>query len=235
VATHASGRPLVGMVTPHWGGAVLVLDTTRPDVLDHLERTARALVEAGYPYLKLDFTYAPAVPGTYADRSRTPAERVRAGMEAIRRGAGEGAFLLGCGLPLAQGIGVVDGMRIGPDVAPRWDPKEAVPGYEDVAPATGNALRNTEARQFLHRRLWLNDPDCVMLRTTDTELTAEQVERWARAVAASGGMVLVSDDLSLLGAGSRRLLDDVVAEGRRQDERHRVEPPGPVNGPRGRL
>jgi alpha-galactosidase len=106
VPTHASGRPLVGSFNPGWGGAVLALDTTRPDVLAHLEATAAALVEAGYRYLKLDFTYAPAVPGRYADPSRTPAQRVRAGMEAVRRGAGDEVFLLGCGLPLGAGIGV---------------------------------------------------------------------------------------------------------------------------------
>ncbi|MEY2435434.1 MAG: alpha-galactosidase, partial [Acidimicrobiaceae bacterium] len=75
----------------------------------------------------------------------------------------------------------------------------------------------TKARQFMHRRLWLNDPDCVMLRTTDTQLTPEQVQTWAFTVADSGGMVLVSDDLSLLGGDARALLDDVLARGREVD------------------
>ncbi|HVM53938.1 MAG TPA: glycoside hydrolase family 36 protein [Acidimicrobiales bacterium] len=216
----ATGDPLRGMVNAGWGGTVWTLDTTRPEVLAHLEDVARSLVDAGFPYLKLDFTYAPSLPGTYADPGRTPAQRVRAGMEAIRRGAGDGTFLLGCGLPIAQGIGVVDGMRIGPDVAPFWDPPTQVwegSLYAGVAPATANALRNTEARQFMHRRLWLNDPDCVMLRTTETQLTPEQVERWAMAVGRSGGMALVSDDLALLDGGSRALLDRVLATGRAAD------------------
>jgi alpha-galactosidase len=156
----------------------------------------------------------------YADPSRTPAQRVRAGMDAVRRGAGDDVFILGCGLPIAQGIGVVDGMRIGPDVAPFWDaPATVWEGtlYRDVAPSTSNALRAVVARQFQHRRLWLNDPDCLMLRTTATRLTPAQVEQWAMAVAESGGMALVSDDLSLLDAGSRALLDRVLATGRAAD------------------
>ncbi len=224
-ATHRSGRPLVGSVNPPWGGAVLVLDTTRPEVLAHLEATAAALVEAGYRYLKLDFTYAPAIPGRYADPSRTPAQRVRAGMEAVRRGAGDDVFLLGCGLPLGAGIGVVDGMRIGPDVAPWWEPRDALPGYADTAPSTLNAWRSTLVRSAFHRRLWLNDPDCVMLRTADTELTPEQVRAWALTVGASGGMALVSDDLALLDADARRLLDEVLALGRAADEAARTGPP----------
>ena len=219
-ATHTSGRRLIGAVNDHWGGAVHVLDTTKPDVLDHLEATARALVQAGFTYLKLDFTYAPGLAGHFADPSCTPAERVRAGFDAVRRGAGDDAFLLGCGAPLGPTIGVVDGMRIGPDVAPWWELPEGrpyPPGYKATSPSTANALRATEARQFMHRRLWLNDPDCVMLRTSHTDLSAAEVRRWALAVGDSGGMVLVSDDLSLLGANERSLLDDVIARGREVD------------------
>lgn len=217
VAQHASGRALVGNVVPEWGGAVHVLDTTRPEVLDHLERLAAQLVEMGFTYLKLDFTYAPGIEGRFADPSRTPAQRVRAGFDAIRRGAGDEAFLLGCGAPLGCTVGVVDGMRIGPDVAPAWEPQFDVPGYAEVVPATVNAWRNTLTRSFMHRRLWLNDPDCLMLRTTSTDLSPEAVETWARAVGVSGGLAVVSDDLALLGDDARRLLDDVLALGREAD------------------
>ncbi|MEY2423443.1 MAG: alpha-galactosidase [Acidimicrobiaceae bacterium] len=219
-AMHASGRRLVGAVGDHWGGAVHVLDTTNPEVLAHLERVARELVEAGFTYLKLDFTYAPGLAGTYADAAVPPGQRVRAGFDAIRNGAGDEAFLLGCGAPLGAAIGVVDGMRIGPDVAPWWDlpaDRPFPPGYKATQPSTASALRATEARQFMHRRLWLNDPDCVMLRTTDTHLTQDEVRRWALAVGDSGGMVLVSDDLSLLDANGRSLLDEVIARGREVD------------------
>jgi alpha-galactosidase len=208
------------MVNPGWGGPVHTLDTTNPDVLDHLERVARELVAAGFPYLKLDFTYAPHLPGVYADPSRTPAQRVRAGYDAIRRGAGDGAFLLGCGAPLGACIGVVDGMRIGADVAPWWHAHGGPwrpAGYEQGEPATVNAWRNTLTRSFLHRRLWLNDPDCVMLRTSHTALSAEAARGWALAVGVSGGMALVSDDLALLDRGSHALLDEVLELGRASD------------------
>ena len=218
--TRPSGRPAVGMVNDGWGGATWVLDTTRPDVLTHLEDLARDLVAMGWRYLKLDFTYAPALDGNWHDRSLTPAQRVRQAYDAIRRGAGD-AFVLGCGAPLGPCIGVVDGMRIGPDVAPYWEPHQGWPGYADTIPSTANALRNTVARQFMHRRLWLNDPDCVMLRTSATELSHAQITEWALAVAHSGGMAIVSDDLSLVDAAGRRLFDDVLAVGRAADDRYR--------------
>lgn len=216
--------PLPGMFNPPWGGGMggvmWTLDTTHPEVLAHLEHVGRELRSAGFPYLKLDFTFAPSFDGRYADPSRTPAQRVRAGYDAVRRGAGADAFLLGCGAPLSHVVGVVDGNRIGSDVAPSWEllaEQAAVPGYEDTAPATLHGFRNTLARSFLHRRLWLNDPDCLMLRTSETQMSAEAVRTWAHAVAVSGGMALVSDDLSLLGAEARSLLDEVLTIGRAAD------------------
>ena len=90
---HASGRELVGLVNPGWGGAVNVLDTTNPAVLDHLEQLARTLVDMGWRYLKLDFTFAPSLAATdWHDPAQTPAERVRAGYDAIRRGAGDDTY-----------------------------------------------------------------------------------------------------------------------------------------------
>ena len=222
IARDERGEPLVGMVNQHWGGAVHVLDTTEPEVLEHLQQLVGTLVAAGFTYLKLDFTYAPGLAGRYTDSEVSPADRVHAGYAAIRRGAGDDTFLLGCGAPLGSAIGLVDGMRIGPDVAPWWEVppgRRGPPGYEGTMPATANALRAVQARQFMHRRLWLNDPDCVMLRTTDTELSVDEVRRWALAVGDSGGMVMVSDDLANLGPDAYALLDDVLARGREADRR----------------
>ena len=196
------------------------LDTTHPEVAAHLEAVAAAVVDAGFPYLKLDFTFSPSVDGGYADPTQTPAERVRAGFAAIRRGAGDDAFLLGCGVPLANVVGLVDANRIGPDVAPVWslDPAhEMVAGYLGVQPATAHAFTNTLTRSFMHRRLWINDPDCLMLRTEDTGLTPAAARTWAHAVGVSGGMALVSDDLALLRPDARALLDEVVVLGRTAD------------------
>jgi alpha-galactosidase len=234
LARFEDGGPLWGMLNPEWGGGrdgvMYALDTTHPDVVAHLEHVARSLVEAGFSYIKLDFTFAPSFDGVWADASRTPAQRVRAGYEAIRRGAGEEAFLLGCGAPLSHVVGVVDGNRIGPDVAPSWHLRadaSTLPGYADTSPATQHSWAATLARSFMHRRLWLNDPDCLMLRTSETAMTVDAVRTWAHAVAVSGGMALVSDDLALLDREARALLDEVVSIGRATDQLARsAEAPG---------
>jgi alpha-galactosidase len=212
--------PAIGMYHDVWGGVMWQLDTTNPEVVDHLAVTAAALVDAGYRYLKLDFTFSASMPGRFADPTRTPAERVRAGYDAIRRGAGDDVFILGCGAPLGAVVGSVDGMRIGADVAPWWDAPadaERQPAYEETTAATKHAYVNTCTRSFMHRRLWSNDPDCIMLRNRETRLSRESAARWAETVGASGGLVVVSDDLSLIDADGRRLLDEVLVHAREVD------------------
>jgi len=223
LATTSDGAgPIPSMVQDIWNGVCFALDLTHPDVVEHVEGVARDLRSAGFSYLKLDFTYAPSFDGIYHDMTMTPAERVRAGYAAVRRGAGDDAFVLGCGAPLANVVGLVDGMRIGPDVAPSWDVSPdhddvGMVGYRETSPSTRNAWQSTLARSFMHRRFWLNDPDCLMLRTSETDMTPEQVRAWALAVGESGGMALVSDDLGLLGAAEHELLNEVIALGRAVD------------------
>jgi hypothetical protein len=116
------GEPFRGLVHPGWApdGSVFVLDPSRSEVTAHLESLFARLVELGFDYLKLDFLYTAALQAEAADPRLGRAGRLRRGLEAVRAGAGQEAFLLGCGCPLGAAVGVVDGMRIGPDVAPTW-------------------------------------------------------------------------------------------------------------------
>ncbi|HVP28306.1 MAG TPA: alpha-galactosidase [Myxococcota bacterium] len=200
-------------------GWIHVLDASRDDVLAHLERTFAALVEMGWSYQKLDFLYTEAMPCDAHDPSVSRAQRLRRGLAAVRRGCGDDAFLLGCGCPLGAAVGLVDGMRIGPDVAPSWqvDPSVTIPGLGGTQPATRNGVRNVLARAFLHRRLWQNDPDCLMTRTRDTRLTRDEARTLAVVTGGTGGMVIFSDDVPKLAPESRSLVRETIALAREVD------------------
>lgn len=188
----------------NWGAANYALDTTHPDALAWLERVIGTVCEEwGYDYLKLDFLYAASLRGQRHDPTATSLEAYRRGLQRIRDVAGE-RFLLGCGAPLLPSIGLVDGMRIGSDVAPYWR-KGSEPG-----PSLANALRATLARGWMHGRWWANDPDCVLARGHDTELTESEVQAWAGVVALSGGMVMAGDDLAALEEDRVRLLSRLL-------------------------
>ena len=217
----AGGEPFVAMVHPEWSsdGRVFALDASRPEVEQHLRTLFRELVEMGFHYQKLDFLFVAAHAADSADPGLGRAARLRRGLDAIRAGAGEEAFLLGCGCPLGAAVGVVDGMRIGPDVAPRWepDPAQAVPGIEDTLPSLRGAVRSILARAWMHRRLWLNDPDCLLARSRSTELTTPEREALATAIAVTGGSCVSSDDLPQLSREDRTLLGATLAHAREID------------------
>jgi alpha-galactosidase len=189
-----------------WGGWALALDTTNPAVLDHITETMAALTAQGFDYHKVDFLYAAALP---APRSCTRAEALRLGLEAVRSGIGDDAFLLGCGSPFGPAVGVVDAMRVSPDVTTAWEPKLPLSGFYEAASSCGNAMATSRLRAPLHRRLWINDNDCLLLRPVQTELDAGQRRRLADSIAAGGAFTFASDDLFLYGDEEWALLDHV--------------------------
>lgn len=182
-------------------GPMYALDTTHPEVTVWLRETFTTVVEEwGFEYLKLDFLYAAALPG---DRHRdvTRAEAYRHGLETIRDAVGD-AFILGCGAPGFPSVGLVDAMRIGPDTAPYWRRE----GDSASQPAHENAVRNVLNRQFCHRRLWVNDPDCQLVRET-TELTVPEQESFAALVALTGGSNFLSDAVAEIDDAGRGLFE----------------------------
>ncbi len=106
-----------------WDTFTTALDLTHPGALGYASEVVRtAAHDWGYPYLKLDFLYAGALPGRHQDPTRTRAEILRVALAELRAAAGEQVTLLGCGCPLGSAIGLVEAMRVGADVAPQWAP-----------------------------------------------------------------------------------------------------------------
>lgn len=202
--------PLRAMYNPvAWGGWAYALDTTRPQVLDYLRDTFSGLASQGFDYYKIDFCYAATLPGARNESERyTRAQGLRAGLDAIREAIGEDRFLLGCGCPLGPAVGVVDAMRVSPDVAPRWSPGVIrYPAYADAAPSAANAVRASVLRAPLHRRVFINDPDCILLRPSHTHLDESKRHILSATVAGTGGFMTLSDDLSLYGDAEWALVE----------------------------
>jgi alpha-galactosidase len=172
----------------NWNQQLRVIDVTHPAAAAHLERSYRTLSEWNFTYFKLDFLYAGAIDGgRHEDCSALDA--YREGLRVIRQAVGPNAILLGCGAPLLPSIGLVDAMRIGPDVLP--EPFEDSHG--DPRAGLGRARRVTRARAWMHARLWISDPDCLVAR-------AELLEReaWALHVQRYRGLAFSSDRLETL-------------------------------------
>ncbi|WP_043761165.1 glycoside hydrolase family 36 protein [Aeromonas taiwanensis] len=162
-----------------------VLDGTHPEVQAHFEQLFRTLREQwGIHYFKLDANFWGAIHGgRFHDPDATRVEAYRRGMAAILRGAGEGAFLLGCNAPIWPSLGLVHGMRVSDDV------ERHGPRFRQIA-------REAFCRAWQNDRLWALDPDCVCQRDLPSQrASAAEYDFHLAALVASGGMVLVGDRL----------------------------------------
>ncbi|TGK46693.1 glycoside hydrolase family 36 protein [Leptospira bouyouniensis] len=196
-----NGKPVPALYNPLWGrGYTYALDITHPTALAYIEKVFTTLVkEWGYPYLKLDFLYAGLLPGDVYDKTLSPQARYQNALKLIRKIVGKNTFLLGCGAPMLPSIGFFDGMRISCDVAPFWNPEKIRIFLKDRnALCTKKALINDITRSSMHRHLWLNDPDCLLVRKKKNKMNEAQTKLMASVMAVSGGMLLVSDDLTKL-------------------------------------
>ncbi len=183
----------------HW---LYGLDPTHPATQDHVRRVVETIVhEWGIPYLKLDFLYCAALPGKRYNPKRTRAQALRDGLKLIREVAGEGMSLVGCGCPLGPAIGLVDIMRVSPDVAPDWHPKLfglTWPFRRDPSlPAARNAIHNSIHRQWTHRHWWWLDADNLLVREQQN-LTEAEIQTLVTVLGLVGSHLILSDDVSEL-------------------------------------
>jgi hypothetical protein len=193
-----------------WGGTCL--DLTNPKAIDYVRETAARLSkEWGYHYFKLDglwtgtgteslyihTEYRPDELGKPLRKNPaiTPIEAYRNGLKALRAGAAPDMFLLGCCIQqnlhsFGASIGLVDGMRVGPDNGANPDALVRGPQFSSRV-------------FFLDKRVWHNDPDPVYVRKSFPEDMARTSVSW---VALAGAMHTSSEQYPELPADRVHML-----------------------------
>jgi len=166
-------------------GPWYVLDGTNPSVTDYLERLfGRMREEWGVRYFKLDAIFWGMMHGGERhDPAATRVEAFRRGMEAIRAGVGDDAYILGCNHPIWPSLGLVDGSRSSLDIERNWR-------------SVSRTGRENLLRGWQNGRLWWNDPDTLV----QTGLPDNEARFHAALVYATGGAMLAGDDLATLPA-----------------------------------
>ncbi len=203
--TDHRGKLVKGGWNPLWGGKVYCLDVTHPGTQGYLRKVYTSLFEMGYRLFKIDFLYAATIPAHRHNPYTTRAEALRIGLEIIRESIGEDSFLIGCGCPILPAVGIVDAMRIGMDVTPGWKNRAMTTLLDDRnALSTKHSIINTLNRAFMHNNLFINDPDCLIVREDGNRMTLDQVQALATAILLSGGMFVISDNLQTI---SKQRLD----------------------------
>lgn len=160
--TDDDGRPT--LAGHNWGGRVHALDVTNPDAMHLVCDVIADAVSWGFELLKLDFLFAAALPGNRHEQVGREAA-YRQAIERIRETVGDDVYLLACGAPVVASLGVFDGIRIGPDVAPWWELEAATRYLHTVAtPNTRYAIATSVHRLWLRAVIDI-DPDVVYFRT----------------------------------------------------------------------
>jgi alpha-galactosidase len=166
------------------------VDITHPDAARYVCDVLAEMREWGIDYFKIDFAYAGACEGLRHE-DVTGVQAYRRSLRLIRDTIGPDAVLLGCGAPVLPSVGLVDAMRVGPDIAACYEPPRGHPSE----PSQRNAARNVVARAWQQGRFWVSDPDCLMARPE-----VARREDWAQTVRRFGGLRSASDGLAGLDA-----------------------------------
>jgi len=187
----------------NWNQDVYGLDVTHPEAVAYLREVFGWLRSIGIDYFKTDFVYAGALAGS-RHTGVEPLRAYRDGVALIREVIGPDAYLLGCGAPILPSVGLVDAMRVSPDIALEYEPRDGDPSQ----PSQRGAALSTVGRAWQHGRFWVNDPDCIVARPA-----VERREEWAAVVERYGGLRASSDRIADLDdwglSTTRRLLETV--------------------------
>lgn len=194
--------------TNHW-----VFDLTYPGVLEYLERIFHKIsFEWGFKYFKFDFMRAVILDKDYEMYNPlvNRLEAYKMGLEAIRRGVGDDAYISVCGGHYGGSIGIADSQRSGNDVFSWWD-------TEELAKYRQNILRTWMSR------LWHVDPDAMMVRRSNKEVHSGRYgdlslgrfnDNEAQVNALNqyigGGLVSFSEDFAILDEDRKALYKHVI-------------------------
>jgi len=177
-------KPDGSSVSSTWEGRFLV-DPSTPESQQYLKTLFTTLSRWGYEYFKIDGQ--PIVIREYRNKkssmknaSADSDDLYRNTLESIRAGIGPNSYLLGCWVIPLEGVGLMNGSRIGADVLPNWD------GFKF-------SMRATMEYYFLHNIAWYADPDVLVVRSP---LPLEQARAWATLQGLTGQALLTSDRLS---------------------------------------
>ncbi len=183
-----------------------ILDTSNPDVQDHLANVVNVMREEwGVELFKLDANYWGTLKGKRSQSGVTGIEAYRMGMEAIAKGGGD-AWLLGCNAPMWPSLGLVDAMRVSDDV------ERHTQRFEQIA-------KETFFRSWQHRKLWQIDPDCATFTSLPNQAASREDYEFHRTVLlACGGLLMSGDPLPEMTPFATRTLAKLIVRQRRSQE-----------------
>ncbi|WBQ08557.1 alpha-galactosidase [Kribbella sp. CA-293567] len=185
---------------PDWAGQSIgtgrnqeihALDLTNDDVRSHLVEVFTELARY-FDHFTLDHLFAGALSGLPLYRET---------LAQLRAAVGD-AYLVGSRAPILPTVGLVDAMRVGPDIAPHYAPLT-----DDLSAASQqSATLTTTGRAWQHDRFWVNDPDSLIAHPS-----VERRADWAETITHHGGLRTTSDKLQSLDGWALEITKTLLA------------------------
>jgi hypothetical protein len=147
-----------GLPAPSWEimrRRVFLLDPTVEASQKYIRDLFEKMLGWGYAYFKLDFLGSLLFARKFADTAVAQGELMDLTIGTAYRQVAGRAKLLGCNYLLGGGPQIADAVRVGSDIHARWE----------------NIRSNAAAvasRFWCNKRLWINDPDFALCRSSDT-------------------------------------------------------------------
>lgn len=168
-----------------------ILDVTNNEVIDYLDQILDFLLgECAFKLIKLDFLYgiyfSPKLSVYQAD------EFLRSFLLKIKNKYSD-VYTIGCGCPLIPAVGVVDSMRIGPDINAPTLQNNAFLKYFSNSFSYERVIENLKSRMWT-KKLWNCDPD-VFLCSDSWCLSDKELVALRDLIKEVGGNVFLGDDM----------------------------------------
>lgn len=196
-----SGFPVDGAQFHPFVGIPLLKPVTRrllniriPEAWDHVKQSIDFLLgSCGFDLIKLDFLFAPYfTPGISAHEASELVQRV---LRYIREQYPD-AYVIGCGCPLADGVGLVDAMRVGPDAAVPWLRNTGALGALWYHQTSDDVDRTVRSRMWT-KDFWTIDPDSFVCASGYPAMQRD-IMRMQRLIRDCRGVIFLGDRLSTL-------------------------------------
>jgi len=167
---------------PLWdmGGFV---DLSNPAVQTWFGGQFAKIRDWGYTYLKIDFTPNEMWGSRYHNPDWTGVDAYKKGWKLICQNSDPDVWVAGCGAGRGPVIGYLDSARVGEDIGWRWK-------------TFTRAVSQVCTKYYQHRKLWINDPEYLILRPKS--LSDNEARVWSTYEHLSGGNLISSDDLPTL-------------------------------------
>ena len=183
------------------------LDTTIPEVREHLKNVFVSFWKMGFSYFKMDALMYGLFEGVRRDKNATPVSAFRLGLQTIREAVPE-ALLMACSSPLMPCMGLVDHIRVSNDTS-RYFGTEKYEN-ENFPRCSGadilSAIRVSLSHFWKFDRWFRCDPDVVMARQ-DNAFYSRNEAKFSVLGAVMTGITFTSDHFDTIAPDRLKLLE----------------------------